>query len=102
MTTRLTWRRDGEELVLSGELMADTLQPLWQAREALLQGCCRVEVSGLSRVDTAGLALLVHLRYPDGHPTAQVALSGVTDALETLITLYNLTSLMRGPAASAA
>jgi phospholipid transport system transporter-binding protein len=33
MTQPLSWVRDGEKLLLSGELDQDFLNPLWEARD---------------------------------------------------------------------
>jgi phospholipid transport system transporter-binding protein len=59
MTGQLSWTRDGETLALRGELDQDLLVPLWEARAQATDGVS-IDLSAVTRVDTAGLALLVH------------------------------------------
>lgn len=61
MQQQLSWSREGETLLLSGELDQDLLNPLWDARNEAMKGVTLIDLSGVSRVDTAGIALLVHL-----------------------------------------
>ncbi len=60
MTGQLSWTRDGERLALHGELDQDLLVPLWEARAQATDGVSTIDLSALTRVDTAGLALLMH------------------------------------------
>ncbi len=60
MAGELSWQSLQETLVLQGELDRETLLPLWQQRETLLADKSRIDVSQLQRVDSSGLALLVH------------------------------------------
>lgn len=75
MSQQLSWARDGETLTLTGELDQDLLNPLWDARHNAMQGVTLIDLHGVTRVDTAGIALLAHgghgqkageQRYPDG------------------------------------
>ncbi|URN98816.1 lipid asymmetry maintenance protein MlaB [Leclercia adecarboxylata] len=88
--SQLSWTREGETLLLSGELDQDYLNPLWDAREEAMKGVSCIDLSGISRVDTAGVALLVHLVSTGKRQGAQVTLSGVSDNVATLAQLYNL------------
>ena len=90
MTQPLSWIRDGEKLLLSGELDQDYLNPLWDARHEAMQGVSCIDLGGISRVDTAGVALLVHLVATGKGQGKQVRLSGVSDNVITLAQLYNL------------
>lgn len=92
MSQRLSWQNTATVLSLRGELTAETLQPLWQQRKALAAECQQIDVSELSRVDSAGVALLFHLQQQSGRE--KPALTGVTDKLQTLLDLYNLAPLM--------
>jgi phospholipid transport system transporter-binding protein len=57
----LNWTRDGNIIRLSGQLDKDNAHLLWEARESLLsKGGC-LDLSGLDRTDSAGLAALVAL-----------------------------------------
>ncbi|MBW7981629.1 lipid asymmetry maintenance protein MlaB [Enterobacillus tribolii] len=86
----LSWQKEGQTLKLSGALDRDSLLALWDTRQSALQGVSLLDVSALQRVDSAGLAMLVHLQN-EGRP---LALSGITDRLRTLIALYNLSDII--------
>jgi len=90
MTQQLTWTREGERLSLQGELDQDVLNPLWEARVQAMQGVGVIDLSALSRVDTAGVALLVHLIAEARQQGQSVTLAGVSDKVVTLAQLYNL------------
>ena len=60
MSGQLSWTREGETLALHGELDQDLLVPLWEARAQATAGTAIIDLSQTTRVDTAGLALLVH------------------------------------------
>lgn len=90
MTQPLSWIRDGEKLLLSGELDQDYLNPLWDARDQAMQGVTCIDLGGISRVDTAGVALLAHLVAVGKKQGLQVSLAGISDNVITLAQLYNL------------
>lgn len=90
MPMQLNWTRDGERLALQGELDQDTLNGLWDAREQAMQGVSVIDLSDVSRVDTAGLALLIHLVDRTKQPGQAVRLESVSENLRTLAQLYNL------------
>ncbi|MBN6044754.1 lipid asymmetry maintenance protein MlaB [Citrobacter sp. ku-bf4] len=90
MTQSLNWTRDGEQLVLVGELDQDVLNPLWDARTEAMTGVTSIDLSQVSRVDTGGLALLVHLISLAKKQGNNVSLTGVNDKVFTLAKLYNL------------
>lgn len=94
MSEQLTWRTEGGQLHLCGELERETLQPLWQQRETLMKQIDTIDVSALERVDSAGLALLVHLRQIALAQGKAPRFTGVTDKLRSLITLYNLQQII--------
>lgn len=90
MTPQLSWSRDGERLVLLGELDQDVLNPLWHARAEAMKGVTTIDLQGVTRVDTAGVALLVHLVELGKKQGAEVTLLGVSENVSTLAALYNL------------
>lgn len=94
MAAALSWESQQQTLVLSGELDRETLLPLWQQREALLADKTVIDVAQLQRVDSSGLALLLHLREQRSPQGIEIKISGITDRLQTLITLYNLSAIM--------
>lgn len=90
MLPQLSWAREGETLLLSGELDQDFLNPLWDARHEAMQGVSCIDLGGVIRVDTAGVALLVHLVATGKQQGRKVSLSGASDNVITLAQLYNL------------
>ncbi|HAS8349933.1 lipid asymmetry maintenance protein MlaB [Morganella morganii] len=88
MTAALTWEKQGETLSLNGELDRDTLLSFWNARQQQMSAVQTVDVSGLSHVDSAGLAMLVRLRGE--RPEAPFVLSGVSANLQMLMSLYGV------------
>jgi phospholipid transport system transporter-binding protein len=90
MTQSLAWTREGDKLLLVGELDQDVLNPLWDARVEAMKGVTCIDLSQVSRVDTGGLALLVHLIDQGKRKGNRVVLSGVNDKVYTLAKLYNL------------
>ncbi|HEY1843563.1 MAG TPA: lipid asymmetry maintenance protein MlaB [Buttiauxella sp.] len=90
MDEQLSWKRDGSTLALSGELDGDTVQFLWHKREEAMSGVQTLDLAGLSRVDTAGLALLIHLVALARKQGRDVAVQGASDKVQTLVQLYNL------------
>ncbi len=92
MTPPLSWSREGERLVLQGELDQDVLNPLWDARVEAMSGVSCIDLHGVTRVDTAGVALLVHLVAQGKKQGVSVSLDGVSENVVTLAALYNLPS----------
>jgi phospholipid transport system transporter-binding protein len=90
MTQSLAWAREGDKLLLVGELDQDVLNPLWDARVEAMKGVTCIDLSQVFRVDTGGLALLVHLIDQGKRQGNRVVLSGVNDKVYTLAKLYNL------------
>ncbi|SFN26280.1 phospholipid transport system transporter-binding protein [Izhakiella capsodis] len=96
MSQQLTWRCVDGRLALNGRLNHETLLPLWPQRDELIKGVSLLDVSGLEQVDTAGLALLVHLREEAIKQGQTLQIMGITDRLQSLISLYNLQQLVPG------
>lgn len=94
MRDQLNWRVESHQLLLSGELERQTLMALWDQRESVMKQVDTIDVSALERVDTAGLALLVHLRQIALHQGKTLLFTGITDKLRTLISLYNLQQII--------
>lgn len=86
MVDQLRWTREGDVLHVQGILEYETLAPLWQQRSQLMLGLARIDLSGVERVDTAGLALLVQFVALG----VNVRISGISPSLRTLASLYNL------------
>lgn len=94
MKGQLSWERQPPRLILRGELDRETLLPLWNQRQTLMADVNTVDVAGLERVDSAGLAMLVHLRELAEQSGRSLCVTGMTDRLSTLIALYNLQDII--------
>ncbi|EOW6803580.1 lipid asymmetry maintenance protein MlaB [Cronobacter sp. JZ38] len=90
MSAELHWERHEAQLRLRGTLDRETLTPLWEQRHHATDGLQCIDLSGLMRVDTAGLALLVQLVALAQTRGCRVTLEGMSDNLTTLAKLYNL------------
>jgi len=90
MDGQLSWRVEANQLYLSGALERETLLGLWTQRESVMKQIDTIDVSALERVDSAGLALLVHLRQVSLQQGKTPQFSGIPDKLRSLIALYNL------------
>lgn len=91
MTDSLRWTREGGRLSLQGELDQDFLVPLWDAREEATQGIDIIDLTDITRVDTAGVALLMHLVAHIRQQGRAVSIEGKSEKMNTLVQLYNLT-----------
>lgn len=94
MAETLSWQAEDDTLVLRGELDRVTLLPLWEQRENALRDIRFLDVSRLERVDSAGVALMLHLCALQAAHGGTLLLTGVTEKLRTLITLYNLHNIL--------
>ncbi|KWV14209.1 STAS domain-containing protein [Xanthomonas translucens pv. translucens] len=84
-------RRDGDTLALSGVLDRAAATALWPAALPLLAGARALDLREVSRVDSAGLALLAELAarlHAQGQ--AEVALHGAPAGLTDLSAAYRL------------
>jgi phospholipid transport system transporter-binding protein len=91
MADSLRWTREGGRLSLQGELDQDFLVPLWEAREEVTQGVDTIDLTAITRVDTAGVALLMHLVAHIRQQGRTVKIEGKSEKMNTLVQLYNLT-----------
>ena len=98
MAEQLSWWVESATLHLQGELDRETLLALWQQRETVMGQIDTIDVSALERVDSAGLALLVHLRQMLQQQGKTPLFTGINGKLRSLITLYNLQQLIVSPA----
>ncbi len=94
MAEQLHWQTENGQLSLYGELEQETLLPLWQQHQQLMKQVDIIDVSGLDRVDSGGLALLVHLQQAGLQQGKVPRFTGITDKLRTLIVLYNLQNII--------
>ncbi|MCZ7833101.1 lipid asymmetry maintenance protein MlaB [Atlantibacter hermannii] len=90
MADALEWQREEDRLILRGELDQETVVALWEQREAAMAGIEVIDLNALQRVDTSGLALLLHLVDIGRQGGKAVSLAGMSENLATLAKLYNL------------
>lgn len=82
-------RRDGDALVFTGALDRAAAAALWRQIQPLRQGARRIELAAVSRVDSAGLALLAELAA-DGAAGPGLAVTGLPVGLTELRSAYRL------------
>lgn len=88
-----TQNNDKIALRLSGELSRNTLLPLWQQRDFLCQKKAKsiaFDLAEVSRLDSAGFALLCELLHEAQQYYEQVHLANPPQQLLTLADLVNL------------
>lgn len=90
MSEALQWSLQDGCLTLAGELGSDTLLPLWGAREQIVSRLGKIDLNGVLRVDTGGIALLIHLVALAREQGSVPVITGGDDNLHTLAELYNL------------
>nr|WP_092518430.1 lipid asymmetry maintenance protein MlaB [Xenorhabdus japonica] len=90
----IDWEKRGNTLFLKGTLDRDSLLPLWQQKDRILEGIDNIDVSSLNHVDSTGLALFVRLKGEYQQRDRILTFSGVSERLNTLITLYGLQTLL--------
>jgi len=93
----VTWQSPSENTVaLRGELSQRSVESLLPVapRLRVYDKELNIELSQLAKVDSAGLAFLIELQeYATQHDIA-LTFSGLTSALEKLVSLYNAQDLL--------
>ncbi|HVI25416.1 MAG TPA: STAS domain-containing protein [Xanthomonadaceae bacterium] len=79
--------RDGEALRFAGALLRAQVDPLWRQALPLVAGTRRFDLTGVPRVDSAGVALLAELAQRAG---GDVAILGEPEGYEALRAAYRL------------
>ena len=90
MSEQLSWNRDGERLALRGELDQEFILSLWNARAQVTEEVSVIDLNEVTRVDSAGVALLVHFVALIRRQGKEAQLVGKSENLQTLVSLYNL------------
>lgn len=80
-------RRDGDVLVFAGALERSEVPMLWATLLPLADGAAAINLSAVTRVDSAGLALLAELQSRAG---GRLTLQGEPDGLPGLRAAYRL------------
>ena len=86
-TDAVTLQRDGDTLRVGGALTSAAVAAAWPRALGVLEGVHRFDLGGVSRVDSAGVALLAELasRAPAG-----IAVDGNPPGLAELRAAYRL------------
>ncbi|TXH68547.1 MAG: STAS domain-containing protein [Lysobacteraceae bacterium] len=79
-------RRDGKVLRVEGALLRGEVPRLWRALPAATDGARRIDLGGLDRIDSAGLAMLSLIAAT--HP--QMTIVGQPEGLAELRAAYRL------------
>ncbi|MEN1942070.1 STAS domain-containing protein [Luteimonas sp. MJ174] len=82
-------RRDGDGLRVSGAVVREAVPALWRAAAAQAAGARRLDISAVTRLDSAGLALLSALARASGHGGA-IDVTGTPPGLADLRAAYRL------------
>ncbi|WP_159565567.1 lipid asymmetry maintenance protein MlaB [Budvicia diplopodorum] len=95
MSNSLNWQAENGIVTFSGDLDRETLLPFWNKRQQILTPDIQVlDVANLDRVDSAGLALLIHILDESAQRNQMLKLAGMTGKLQTLAALYNLQQII--------
>ncbi|WMY96475.1 MAG: lipid asymmetry maintenance protein MlaB [Arsenophonus sp.] len=89
----LTWKKNNTTLILKGILNRDTLIFFWKQKNELLKDINTINLSLLSYIDSAGLAMLIRLKAKKEFKN-KLLIDGISENLETLIRLYKLENFM--------
>lgn len=87
----IRWQQCNNTVQLRGVLDKNSLNIVWQNREELFNGVEYIDTSSLSRIDSVGLAFLVHCCL-----VFNTKLTGMSTQLEILVKLYNLEDVING------
>lgn len=79
--------REGETLRFSGALSRDAVAGLWKQAAPLAAGIRRVDLAAVTRVDSAGMALLAELAARAG---GEPAIEGAPEGLPELRAAYRM------------
>ncbi|MCW8330457.1 STAS domain-containing protein [Photobacterium sp. SDRW27] len=81
---------------LSGELERDTVPAFWQQRHKWMPQDARVklDLSALTRVDSAGMVMLLHVYQQLSSNGSELSLLNVPEQLITLLRLSHVESML--------
>ncbi|MDR2227001.1 MAG: lipid asymmetry maintenance protein MlaB [Providencia sp.] len=94
MSHALAWEKTQSTLHLTGSLDRDSLMSFWDKKSPLLEQIEKIDVSGLTHVDSTGLAMLVRLKGEFQAKKQPLNIIGASDNLNTLIELYGVKTII--------
>lgn len=89
MACNASWRQEGGCLIFNGCWTHDSVSQYWHAIPC--EGIALVDVSGVDRLDSAFLTLLLRVSAP----VQSMSIKGPSSAMFSLLRLYNLTALFK-------
>ena len=94
--TEAKWVIDHDQAYLSGELDRDSVPVLWTQIKAQdwSQTNLNVSLEAVSRIDSAGMVMLIHLIQHAKKQNCHIMLGFVPEQLKTLLQLSNVDSLI--------
>ncbi|MGP1946515.1 MAG: lipid asymmetry maintenance protein MlaB, partial [Arsenophonus sp. ER-LPS3-MAG3] len=94
MISILSWERNGQTLILIGNLNRDTLKFFWQKRNQLLKNIKIINISKLSYIDSAGLAMFIRLKSEQKIEN-KLIFKGNNKRFKMLIKLYKIFNFIK-------
>ncbi len=93
----VNWQQNGAEVSLCGALTRDTIPELWDRINAWKpeQSQCVLSLRDTSRVDSAGMAMLIYLIGHAKKNNCHIMLRFVPEQLMMLFDLSNVDTLMK-------
>ena len=79
--------REGDTLRFSGALLREAVAGLWKQAAPRIAGVTRIDLAAVSRVDSAGVALLAELAARAG---GRLSIEGAPEGLPALRAAYRL------------
>lgn len=91
-----TTDRDGETLRIRGDLDFDSVAELWNATESLFAAAppSRIDLSGISRANSAGVALLVEWLGRARRQGQELIFVNVPAQMRAIITIADLDTVL--------
>ncbi|PWW13035.1 MULTISPECIES: lipid asymmetry maintenance protein MlaB [Idiomarinaceae] len=94
------WTIDAHNAVqFSGELTRDTVPPVWQERQQWLNARDHVvlNVTEVTKVDTAGVAMLVNAKKQVGLQQRELSIVGASPQLRAIISVSGVAEVLDVP-----
>jgi phospholipid transport system transporter-binding protein len=87
--------REGDALVFTGPLVREAVARVWSPAFAAAAGSARYDLRAVTRVDSAGLALLAELAARRAGGPGSLELLGTPEGLQELRAAYRLDHALR-------
>ncbi|WED26364.1 lipid asymmetry maintenance protein MlaB [Vibrio sp. DW001] len=90
------WQANANGYALSGELTRDSVPSVWVDIQGWTptQSECEVSLEQTHRIDSAGMAMLIHLIQHAKNSNCHIMLSFVPEQLRTLFQLSNIETML--------